>query len=492
MLRIIATIGSIQALAIVVNVLRAKIMAVLLGPEGVGVVSIVDHLVQLLAHISAFSIPFAAVKFLSRSHSEGFDSFARTYHSFLTILVWVTSIGATISLGFLVFRSDLLSPELLKYRSLLILGCLAIPTMSLRGFLSNVFAAAQRPRASVAMAFIEAVVLLVATAIGISVGGLLGLYGGNLLVGILVVIGTIGYVHKTLHLPLFGQRARLFTDFLRSPDVATFCLQLYVLSFTFPFSLVAARYAVFKSFGEAETGLLQAAIALASSLSLVLGPANGLFLTPIMNRTMEKPAKMQRAFEFQRKLVVILSVAALPIVLFPRGMLTLLYAASFAPAAQYVPLFVMSECLLLLAGVHQASMIGFDDLRTHVIICLAGDLCRGAISWVLVPHYGIWGVAIAFLVAGATIFLLTAIRLGTAHGFSIPGNLGALIGYSVLTLILAGILFDSDIGWNRVALLLKTSFCLFFLSGLFLLLSKAERDWIYALWARVKLIGIRA
>jgi len=46
MLKIITTIGGIQVLAIIINVVRSKIMAVLLGPEGIGIISIVDQVVQ--------------------------------------------------------------------------------------------------------------------------------------------------------------------------------------------------------------------------------------------------------------------------------------------------------------------------------------------------------------------------------------------------------------------------------------------------------------
>jgi hypothetical protein len=43
MLKIIATIGAIQMIAIAVMLIRSKTIAVLLGPEGVGVISIVDQ-----------------------------------------------------------------------------------------------------------------------------------------------------------------------------------------------------------------------------------------------------------------------------------------------------------------------------------------------------------------------------------------------------------------------------------------------------------------
>ena len=64
MLKAIAHVGTLQIIGAVVFVVRVKTTAVLLGPAGVGVVSVVDQFVQLVLQLAAVSLPFAAVKFL--------------------------------------------------------------------------------------------------------------------------------------------------------------------------------------------------------------------------------------------------------------------------------------------------------------------------------------------------------------------------------------------------------------------------------------------
>jgi len=64
MLKIITTIGGIQVLAITITIVRSKIMAVLLGPEGIGVISIIDQVVQFVGYVCVFSLPLASLKFL--------------------------------------------------------------------------------------------------------------------------------------------------------------------------------------------------------------------------------------------------------------------------------------------------------------------------------------------------------------------------------------------------------------------------------------------
>src|SRR6185312_15895764 len=120
MLKIIVTIGGIQAVAIAVNLLRSKLLAVLLGPTGVGVVSVVDQAVQLVAYVSAFSLPYASVRFLSRSHSHGPEVFARTYASLFRLLGSLTIAGAVLSAGALLWRPELLGAGHAAYRAYLL------------------------------------------------------------------------------------------------------------------------------------------------------------------------------------------------------------------------------------------------------------------------------------------------------------------------------------------------------------------------------------
>src|SRR5260370_41054133 len=108
MLRMIAGIGVLQVAVTLVNLLRSKVVAVLLGPEGVGVIGLVDQLVQLVLYASTLSLPFAAVRFLSRAHSEGQEAFTRSFGSFLRALLILTSVGTVLGGGVALVRPDFL------------------------------------------------------------------------------------------------------------------------------------------------------------------------------------------------------------------------------------------------------------------------------------------------------------------------------------------------------------------------------------------------
>jgi len=476
MLKIIATIGAIQILAIAVTFIRSKTIAVLLGPEGVGIISVVDQIIQLIAQLSAFSLPFAAVKFLSRTHSEGFEAFKRSYGNLLRLLLLLTTTGAAIALAVVFWHPELLGSHLLNYRMLLVIGIVSIPAITLLGFLKNVLAAAQQVKASALMDVAIAIALTTAACIGISIAGVLGFYWGNLLGVCLVVIATLTFLKKKLHLPLLSGDRDIWKELRQNPDIVTFASILYVSAFLYPLAYFAARYAVLKGFGEAEAGLLQAAIAMSSVLNLVLNPANGLYLTPILNRDIPKAEKLQAALEFQGKLAIALGVLAMPMVLFSQWLLVLLFSPSFVQVSRVVFLFIIAQCIIQLAGVYQALIIGLDDLKIYGVIVATGHLSFGLVSWIVAPQYGIFGVAIGLLVSSVTIFLLTLAQLFLRHGLILPPKLSYSMAYGLLMLFLSGSLFNQYDTWHPLVIFSKFALYVLFLISLLFLLSRNERQ----------------
>jgi len=303
----------------------------------------------------------------------------------------------------------------------------------------------------------------------------------------LVTIIIVIYLKRKLDLPFYDKNIRMFDTFRQNPGIIPFSFMLYLATITYSLSFLVARYYVLKNFGEAEAGLLQAVIAMGMSIGMVLGPTNGLFLTPILNRNIAKNEKIRTAAEFQKKLTIILSMVAMPFVLFPQLLLTMLYSPSFAVAGQYVFLFVISQCILQIVGIYYALLIGFDDLKIYALLACTGNLSVSLLSWFLAPHYGILGVAISFIVSGLIVFFMTLTTLRLRHGFSIPGNVYSLMGYSLLVMTIVGVIFNKQKDLHISIVMVKFLIYISFVVSLVFFLSKGERSSLYNLWNRVKL-----
>ena len=473
MLRIIATLGGIQILAVVFNVLRSKLLAVLLGPEGIGATSVVDQAALLVLQMSALSLPFASVRFLARAHSQGPDAFRRTYSGLISALVALTSTGAALGLAVVFFKPSWLGAELSAYRNLLIPALLSIPAMALHYYMVQVLAAAQQARLSGLFLLVIAIFQATGALIGTLLGGLYGYYWATLLCNYLLGGGMIIFLSYKFSLPLLDRQADLRREIRRNPDIVSYTLIMFSISFTLPLSNILARLVILRSFGEAETGLMQAAIALATALNLVLNPANGLYLTPMMNREGPASQKISTALEFQRKLLLLMPVVAVPMVLFAPLLLFLFYSSRFIQVSEYFYLFLIAQFISQLAGIRQAVLIGLNDLVVYIIMVGLGQLSLGFIAWELAPMWGIYGVAIGYIVYNLAILVMCNIRLAMRHGWSTPWMHWALGAYGLLGLALAGVFFRES-PLNLSTVLLAAGYFLLFALGLGLIFGRQE------------------
>jgi O-antigen/teichoic acid export membrane protein len=80
-----------------------------------------------------------------------------------------------------------------------------------------------------------------------------------------------------------------------------------------------------------------------------------------------------------------------------------------------VAVFVLAEAVLLVAGVYQALLIGFDDIFGFLVCTVAGQLLTIALTRWLVVSDGGMGVGMAFLAGNAVILIATAFRLLSRH-----------------------------------------------------------------------------
>lgn len=484
MTKIILSIGAIQVLAIFIQFLRAKVVAVMIGPEGVGVVSTIDQIVQLAAFVTALSLPLASVKFLSRAHSEGEESFKRSYAGFLKLLGMIAIGGTGLTIALVLFRPEVLGPDVAKYQTYVLIALLSMPALILGGFFANVFASAQKYRVSAALAVITNAATSTAVILGILTAGMVGIFWGSSLAGILLTLGIIVYLWKRMDLPYFSSGTNVLSELKRSPKIASFAAMLYFGSVSYLLSLLVARYAILSNYGEADAGLLQGALALSIAIGMVLNPANGLYLTPIMNRNIPQEEKIKAATEFQRKIVMILSLVSLPVVMFPQLMLTILFSSKFASVGHIVFLFVFAQLITQLAGVHQAFLIGADDLRVYAAITTIGQLGFAALAWLLAPAFGIAGVAYGSIISASAIFLVSLIRLKLKHGFWPARNLRWLIGFALSAVLVAGVGSGLASEGDVSIIALKLVFIAVFAGSLFLFLNTEERVILHGLRTR--------
>jgi PST family polysaccharide transporter len=453
-LRTMVALGAIQVVTMGFTLMRSKIAAVVLGPEGVGAISLIDQVAALVGQVCAFSLPFAAAKFLSFAHSEGQEAFANLYFAFFRILLVLSLFGTGIGIVLVLLHPSLLGRGLAAYRGIAILAFLAIPATNLIMLLTSSISAARRVQASGLYGAIGALLLALLAGAGTYLAALRGYYWGNLLALVAtVVVGTL-YLYRSENLRIRHPGIRLLQQIRRYPKVTSLAASLYVTSFMMPLAYLIGRYSMLETHGLQAAGLLQAAMAQGLVLFAVMRQSNALFLTPAMNRAGGPQEKFRQAMEFLRVFSVLIGVIALPLVLFPDWWLRLLYSKTFLPATAFIFWFVIAQAVQLLAGVNLALLVGLDHIGAQAKITLCGFASLALLSWLLVPRLGIAGVGIAVLCNGLITFCLSAWRLWVLRGMAVHRAVGWLPLCVVFVIAVCGAVSArlGGNGWEQIIL----------------------------------------
>ncbi len=96
--------GGVQVFSIVINLLKSKIIALFLGPEGVGIYSLFQNPVQLISQISGLGINTSAI----RDVAQSVDNEAEQAKTVKTVRTWSRMTGAIGAL-FLLFAAPQIS-----------------------------------------------------------------------------------------------------------------------------------------------------------------------------------------------------------------------------------------------------------------------------------------------------------------------------------------------------------------------------------------------
>ncbi len=91
--------GGVQVFQIIIQVIRSKFVAVLLGPGGIGIMGLLTATLELIGRLTNFGLGTSAIKDIAGANSTGDEIRISTVASVLRRLVWITGIiGAIITI----------------------------------------------------------------------------------------------------------------------------------------------------------------------------------------------------------------------------------------------------------------------------------------------------------------------------------------------------------------------------------------------------------
>ena len=97
-------LGGVEVFQIIIQVIRSKFVAVLLGPTGMGIVGLLSSTISLITGFTAFGIRTSAIKNIAEAHGTGNETRISTVITVLPVRLRPNS-ESDVSQGFLVVNN---------------------------------------------------------------------------------------------------------------------------------------------------------------------------------------------------------------------------------------------------------------------------------------------------------------------------------------------------------------------------------------------------
>lgn len=437
-------VGAIQFLILLVALVRGKALAVMLGPEGVGLVGTIDQFIVTVAQFSALGLPFAAMKYMSAAHSQSEDDFRRTFATFAQIIL-----GISVAVALVASSTELLAHSIFgslsEYRDVLVLALFAVPPMILTILVAHTFASAGMPRAAAVYNLVFAAALAVAALAGAAVEGVWGFYFGTALAGATILLAAFLWLRRKMGLSLLGNANPVWRELSGKGLVVDTAVSAYANLVSASALLLLVRYVVLQGEGEVAVGLLQSALGVALSAGSILATLSSLYLAPTLNRHAPPDEKFRRAESFAKTGALYMVLGGVPVAVFPGLVLTILYTGAFTGAGVTLILCLIWQGLSLMMTTYSHLLVGIDRPRAATVTTLLSIAIGIAAAFLFVESWGAIGAPLALILTAVVRTGLISALLVAQNGMRLPW--GVLARYLGVTAAIGGggLLFDASV-----------------------------------------------
>jgi len=401
-LRSSALMGGAQLVTLGAGFVRAKIIALVIGPSGVGLVGVLTSFNSNLSSFAGWGLGTTGVRSISSASEEERPAKIASVRKLGARLTWLGLLASLVlfwPVGILTFNST-------QYHLELFIAGLAVPLLIATSAWSSMLQAAGQIKS---LAKIQSISALAGLALGLPLiyyFGLLGIAASLLLAAAAPAFLTWNAARRILPISRQPATAQDIHHLLQLGGA------LMLAGVIGQLSAYAVRIILIQSHGLEGAGYYQAAFAIAGSLPGFVFTAMGTDFFPRV-AAVKTEAEAQDLCEKQIQAGLLL---ALPLI---AGLLTLgrecihlLYAQGFDPAIPLLSWMVWGVFLRVVSWPMGYWLLARGSSRSVVIIETIASIISVLLPWVLIPSFGVVGAAIGFFFG---YLIYTAIMLGVSR-----------------------------------------------------------------------------
>lgn len=393
-LRSTSIIGGAQGINFLIGMVRTKLVAILLGPSGVGLVGLYMSATGLVGKIAGLGISSSGVREISEAHTSGDpERMARTLKT-LRRACWATGIFGWVLTAALSYPLSQWTFNSHEYAwPIALLGI----TLLFGSITGGEAALVQGTRRIGDLARLNVLGVLAGTIIAVGLYWWLGKKG---IVPVLIVTSAINLGIAWW----FARKIQVTPIFLSFSETWKNSKRLVGLGMAFMWSsllaaavALAIRVMIVDNLGLEANGIYQAAWGISGMFAGFILGAMGTEFYPRLAAASNDHVAMSRIVNEQIEIGMLLALPGLVVTLFfAPWLMTIFYTTKFLPGAELLPWFVIGVFLQVLVW-----PMGYITIALGAGKWFAGSetatlLLQILLSILLLKHFGLCGVALAF------------------------------------------------------------------------------------------------
>jgi PST family polysaccharide transporter len=463
-------IGGSQGINYVVGMLRTKLVAMLLGTYGVGLVGLYIAATNLVASLTGLGLGSSGVREVAEAHSSGDTAgLARTVTTlrracWVTGLIgWIATLALAYPLSLWTFKPEERSPE--RTTAIALLGI----TVLFGAVSGGQTALLQGTRRIGDLARINVLGVVAGTVIAVALYAWLGERG---IVPVLIVTAAVNLGFSWW----FSRKVPVAPQPMRWKDTWRDSKRLLQIGVAFMFSglftaaaALGIRAVIVRDLGIDDNGIYQGAWGISGMFAGFVLNAMGTDFFPRLTAAANDNAQVNRLVNEQTEIGVLLALPGLLATLaFAPWAMRFFLTAKFVPGAELLPWFVLGVFGQVISWPMGFTLAAKGAARWYVLVELTANVLRLGFSVVLLRWVGLWGTALAIplLYLVHTLLLLWICHRLTRFRWS-PGALKLLLISAVL--VVAGFAAQKWVPGYRgmaVGAVLTTMACLLSMRGI--------------------------
>jgi PST family polysaccharide transporter len=381
----------------VIGLLRSKLVAVLLGPGGVGILA---NLAIYNTFIGSAGTAFAgqgATRAIAAARAEGRDD--RVDWLIRYSFLMPPAVGLLILVGTVAFAPQISSLVMgdSQYAHLIALSAIAVPLTLLAASYAGVLQGFIRI-GSLAKANIATTVVSLVVTVALIVG--FGMTGAVVALSVVAALQVgIFFMREPWVVRDRSWRRRLEFNWPALHPVLQLGLASVVVTIAGTLVTLLIRSDIVRVLGLDQNGIYQPVASISDTYLEILISSTSFYLFPKLTELLMSGRRSEAAAEVGQGLRVLLAVTVpllLVVMAFGQSIVVLLYSSRFNQAADPLSIQMAGSVIKVIAWSAGAALLPLGYYRAWLFICLANLGIKYVGTHLLLPTMGLDGVAVAY------------------------------------------------------------------------------------------------